>query len=212
MQGTWAQSQVRELRSHMPCIGANKIIFFNSTYILTGAGLPDSREGGKSTNISVHMNSYVVCSKWYSRKTRYYLLRDSKKKKSFLSEISRKSGKHVDFKEEPRAGMCFTYSVIIRSYTFPFLILSLLKWPHKMGCAAVSTISYLASLSLPLYPLFILMNTDWPRVESHQWLPSEISPHRWDRDFSSGAPMCLLGRRGKGRDLDDLLLGSELCL
>ena len=29
------------------------------------------------------MNSYVVCSKWYNRKTRYYLLRDSKKKKVF---------------------------------------------------------------------------------------------------------------------------------
>ena len=100
------------------------------------------------------------------------------------------------------------HKIIYLSLSHPFL----LKWPHKMGCAVVSTISYLASLSLPLYPLFILMNTDWPRVESHQWLPSEISPHRWDRDFSSGAPMCLLGRRGKGRDLDDLLLGSELCL
>ena len=57
--------------------------FFNSTCILIGAGLPDSREGGKSTNISVHMNSYVVCSKWYSRKTSYYLHRDSKEKKFF---------------------------------------------------------------------------------------------------------------------------------
>ena len=104
------------------------------------------------------------------------------------------SQENMDFKEEPRAELCFTSSMIIWSYTFPFLILSLLKWPHKMGCAAVSTVSYLGSRSLQLYPLFILMNTDWPRVTSHQWLPSEISLHCWECDFSSGAPMYLLGR------------------